>query len=205
MANKQSNSLIIALVIIGAATIGYNTWYKNQLARDTAMPAEVEETTIANSNIGRQRPNFTLKDMIGVPRELNEWDGKIIVLNFWATWCRPCLQEIPMFIDIQEQVRTQNVQFIGIAVDDRMTVETFMERTGIEFNYPVLVGNDDAIPVAVDYGNETGILPYTVIIDADGIIQYYHFGSIERKDIEAELQRIANKMASLPRTVSNVA
>lgn len=193
MGNKHSHVLIIVLVMIGAATIAYNSWYKGQLAQETNTPVEVEETTIANNNIGRQRPDFTLKDMIGVPRELKEWDGKIIVLNFWATWCRPCLQEIPMFTDIQTQTADQNVQFIGIAVDDRVTVETFIERTGINFNYPILVGNDDAIPVAVDFGNETGILPYTVIIDADGIIRYYHFGSIERKEIEAELRRIANK------------
>jgi len=196
MGNRQSNVLILALVILGSSVLGYNMWYKKQLALDTNNPVVLnEETLIAKPQIGNHRPDFTLKDMIGLPRSLNEWDNKIIVLNFWATWCRPCLQEIPMFTDIQRQTSDKNIQFIGIAVDDRATVETFLERTGMDINYPILVGNDDAIPVAVEYGNETGVLPYTVIIDAQGIIRYYHFGSIDRVELETELRRITNKTA----------
>jgi peroxiredoxin len=194
MKNKQGVWLIAVLIAIGGAALGYNTWYKQQLARDTRVTA-AEETLAAAPQIGRHRPDFTLKDMIGVPRELNEWNGKIIVLNFWATWCRPCLKEIPMFTNVQGTVARQNVQFIGIAVDDRAAVETFMERTGTRINYPVLIGNDDAIPVAVEYGNETGILPYTVFIDADGTVKSTHFGAITREELEAKLQELINKTA----------
>ena len=189
---KQSNLIIVAIIIIGAAALGYNAWYKQQLRQDPATVPESgdEQTLFSASLIGKQRPEFTLKDMIGVPRHLQEWDGRIIVLNFWATWCRPCLQEIPMLIDIQRQAGENTVRFIGIAVDDRATVETFLDRTGIKFNYPVLIGNDDAIPIAVDYGNDTGILPYTVIIDAAGRISYFHFGTVDRERLEAELARL---------------
>jgi peroxiredoxin len=194
MNNKHGHWLILALVVIGGAALGYNTWYKKQLARDT-HDMTAEQTLATAPQIGRQRPDFTLKDMIGVPRELDEWNGKIIVLNFWATWCRPCLDEIPMMIKVQHRLAERNVQFIGIAVDDRLTVETFLERTGIKINYPLLIGNDDAIPVAVEYGNETGILPYTVIIDSDGTLRYTHFGLIKREELESKLRELINKTA----------
>jgi len=95
-----------------------------------------------------------------------------------------------MFTDVQREFSNKNVQFIGIAVDDRATVETFLERTGIKINYPLLIGDDDAIPVAVDYGNDTGILPYTVIIDPLGRISFHHYGAINRDQLEAELNKI---------------
>ena len=100
-----------------------------------------------------------------------------------------------MFADVQQKFAGQGVQFIGIAVDDRATVETFLERTGIKIDYPLLIGDDDAIPVAVDYGNETGILPYTVIIDAKGHIASHHFGAIERDQLEQELMALSKKRA----------
>jgi len=191
--NKQSNWIILVLVILGAGVLGYNTWYKQQLQQDTVAAGSIpEDTTLAISGPqkGQKRPDFTLKDMIGLPHALNEWNGHIIVLNFWATWCRPCLQEIPMFTAVQQELGEKGVQFIGIAIDDRATVETFMDRTGIEINYPILIGDDDAIPVAVSYGNDTGILPFTVIIDTEDRIVFHHYGAIDRDQLEAELNRV---------------
>ena len=191
--NKHSNWIILALFILGATTLGYNSWYKQQIQKETSISSEGgashSDKQLSGAISGQHRPDFTLKDMIGLPRSLSEWDGKIIVLNFWATWCRPCLQEIPMFVDVQRNLQKDGVQFLGIAVDDRATVETFLERTGIEINYPILIGDDDAIPVAVDYGNDTGILPYTIIVDGRGRIRFHHYGAINRNLLEAELNK----------------
>ena len=93
-----------------------------------------------------------------------------------------------MFTELQQQLHIANVQFIGVAIDDRVAVETFFKRSGIDINYPILIGDDDAMSIAASYGNATGILPYTVIINPEGIIEYIHFGEVARAELLVELQ-----------------
>lgn len=185
--NRQASLIIGCLIIIGTLAGVANHYYKQQRQPDAAAVAESVTVTPA-SLIGQYRPDFTLPDDIGVPYTIDQWQGKSIVLNFWATWCRPCLQEIPMFTELQQQLHIANVQFIGVAIDDRVAVETFFKRSGIDINYPILIGDDDAMSIAASYGNATGILPYTVIINPEGIIEYIHFGEVARAELLVELQ-----------------
>ncbi len=106
-----------------------------------------------------------------------EWDGKLLVVNFWATWCPPCLHEIPMFIALQERYGDQGLQLIGIAIDDGDKVAVFVEEIGL--NYPALHGQLDAIEVMAAYGNKSGGLPYTVIISRSGQIVARHPGVLD--------------------------
>ena len=125
-------------------------------------------------------PNFTLPDLDGVKHNIHEWDGKVIVLNFWATWCPPCRKETPMFVELQEQYGARGLQFIGIAIDAKQPVQDFVDTFGV--NYPTLIGADDAIKVSAAYGNRLGGLPFTVVIDRKGVIQYVKQGEFKRKD-----------------------
>ena len=113
---------------------------------------------------------------------LAQWKGKVMVVNFWATWCPPCLVEIPEFIQLQKQYGTQGVQFIGIAIDQKSKVQTYAKQVGM--NYPVLLGDLAGIDLARRTGNPQGGLPYTVIVDRNGNIAATQLGTISHEKLE---------------------
>jgi peroxiredoxin len=135
--------------------------------------------------LGQPRPGFQLKDTQGKLRDISEWDGKILVINFWATWCPPCVREMPMFVEMQDTHAGQDLQFVGVAIDDQAKVRDFMDTMGV--NYPMLIGSSDAIAIAKQYGNRFGALPYTVIVDRQGVIRYTQRGELLREVLEQQL------------------
>ena len=128
--------------------------------------------------LNQPRPAFTLPDLDGTPRSVSEWDGKLLVINFWASWCEPCLREMPAFTQLQQHYRDQGVQFIGVALDDVRDVNAFLSGLEPRINYPILLGNGNTFETPMAYGNQYGILPHTVIVDKTGKIAYSHFGSL---------------------------
>jgi thiol-disulfide isomerase/thioredoxin len=124
-----------------------------------------------------------LPDLNGVSSPLRDWQGRVIVLNFWATWCPPCREEIPEFIVLQERYRSKGLQIVGVAVDNADAVRHFSDSVGI--NYPVLLGQIEAARAMRDYGNLTGSLPYTVVIDPSGRVIARKLGAYRYADLEA--------------------
>lgn len=114
---------------------------------------------------------------------LAQWKGKVIVLNFWATWCPPCIEEIPEFIKIQKQYADQGVQFIGVAIDQKSKVEAFVRQTGV--NYPILLGDLAGIDLARRIGNARGGLPYSVIVDRNGKVVTTQLGTLSHDKLIA--------------------
>ncbi len=154
-------------VVFAAAGIFSELSDKKQQAQD---PAAVKGI------VSQPRPEFTLPDLTGAPHAIKEWDGKVIAINFWATWCPPCKREIPSFNALQAEMGAAGLQFVGIAIDDHKSVVEYTQDTTI--SYPVLVSEDDGIAVAQQYGNTTGILPYTVIIDRQGRVAFARYGEL---------------------------
>jgi peroxiredoxin len=136
----------------------------------------------AQSMVKRPAPEFNLTDVAGTKRNSHEWDGKVLILNFWATWCPPCRSETPMFVELQEKYAATGLQFVGVAIDEMDKVKDFMDTYGI--NYPMLIGDNDAIDIAKQYGNRFGALPYTVVIDRHGMIQFVQRGGMTREMAE---------------------
>ena len=132
--------------------------------------------------VGLQRPEFSLPDLDGQLRSISEWDGKVIALNFWATWCPPCLKEIPEFVLLQARYQADGLQFIGIALQKPEEVRHFVAEN--RMNYPVLAGELEVIKLAEAYGNHIGALPYTVIIDRNGRVAYVKPGALSTEEAE---------------------
>ena len=177
---------VVAAVLFVGGLIG-GRYLSGQLAQMPDPLLEADDHARA-SETNHRRPNFSLADLNGEVRHVSEWDGKVVVVNFWATWCAPCRKEIPFFNSLQARYADKGLQFVGIAVDDLRAVKRFMEVIPIE--YPVLVGDDDAIPIAKAYGNKEGVLPFTVFIDRNGNIASIAKGGLTEEVTEQTLLKL---------------
>ena len=130
--------------------------------------------------------HWSFNDLEGRERHMSEWAGKLLVVNFWATWCPPCRKEIPTFIALQERYAADGVQFVGIALDRVDAVSQYATEHGM--NYPVLVGEAAVADYMRALGNTIGALPFSVLIGRDGAILATHQGEWHEPDVEAALR-----------------
>lgn len=179
--------LFIAAALFLGGLVG-GRYIAGQLAQTPDPLLGEGEAAQTDSRTAERRPDFRLADLEGEMRHVKEWDGKVLVVNFWATWCAPCRKEIPFFNTLQARYGDKGLQFIGIAVDDARAVKRFMEI--IPIDYPVLVGDDDAIPIAKAYGNREGILPFTVFVRRDGTIASIAKGGLTEDITEQTLLKL---------------
>jgi len=115
-------------------------------------------------------------------RNIDEWNGQVVLVNFWATWCPPCKKEMPAFIQLQEQYAKQGFQVIGIALDNEDSVRDFADAMGVK--YPLLPADHAGLKLSRDYGNDIGALPYSVFVGRDGIITQTHIGELSKDQVE---------------------
>ena len=129
-----------------------------------------------------------LPDTAGREQSIGQWKGKVLVVNFWATWCVPCREEMPEFVKMQKDEGERGLQFVGIAVDDPSKVRDFAAEIGL--NYPALIGGYGAIELSKSLGNRLGALPYTLIIDRAGRISRAHLGPIKPAELRAIISQL---------------
>lgn len=130
----------------------------------------------------------TLEDLEGRAQPLAQWRGKVMVVNFWATWCPPCLEEIPVFVALQRRYADRGVQFVGLAIDDKAKVTEFARR--LEINYPALIAEKEGLTLARNAGNRLGGLPFTVIIDRHGRTARVELGVLNEQRLAPMLDEL---------------
>jgi len=122
--------------------------------------------------------------------EITESKG-IVIVNFWATWCPPCREEMPAFSRLQERYAAQGVQFVGIALDSVENVRTYHALSPV--SYPLLIGGPEGGALARDLGNKSLSLPYTVVINPQGEVRLMQMGALAESDLERILARTADR------------
>ncbi len=165
--------VVLALAVVSTA---YFVWSH---ASTPASPG----SAMSNAGSGKA-PTFTLPDIDNKQVSLSDFKGKVVVLDFWATWCPPCRKEIPDFINLQKEYGSKGVQFVGIGLDDAGKLRAFAQQ--YQMNYPVLVGTQD---IAMKYGGIQGI-PTTFIIDRSGTVVSKFEGYRPRQVFEDEIKKL---------------
>jgi thiol-disulfide isomerase/thioredoxin len=157
---------LFALVALAAAAggAGYHLWF----ARDGAAAEQLYAAR--------------LPDLNGGPQSLAQWRGQVLVVNFWATWCAPCREEIPGFVRLQERHGARGLQLVGIAVDQPAKVSDFAREFRI--NYPLLIGGGESLELLRNTGNRQAVLPYTVVIDRAGKVVAREPGGLKESRLE---------------------
>jgi peroxiredoxin len=182
---------IVALTVVASTTIFFSC------SRSHA-PLGCSAKNSANL---KTAPDFTLKDANGATVKLSDYHCKVVILNFWATWCGPCKVEIPWFMEFEQQYKNKGFAVLGVAMDDdgwNVVKPYIAER---KMNYRVVLGNDS---VATAYGGVDS-LPTTFVINQDGKIVTSHIGLVNKDEYQKEIQTLLDNASatnlSLPRAL----
>jgi thiol-disulfide isomerase/thioredoxin len=130
----------------------------------------------------------SFSDLGGKPQTLTQWRGEVLVVNFWATWCAPCREEIPALMKVQRQYASKSVKIVGIAIDNVDKVREYAEQMHID--YSLLIGGMETLNLAKDLGNRAGVLPFSVVLDRTGNVVHAHAGKMTEASLGAILDSL---------------
>ena len=181
----------------GLATLATVAWLGYRLVEQSRSPAAgIPRGLISSQQLPPEQGQavadaimaLTLPDLEGRPQAIAQWRGKILVVNYWASWCKPCVEEMPAFSRLQGRYAAQGVQFVGIGIDEVDNMRAFVKMTPV--SYPLLVGGKNASETP---GLQVKALPYTVIIGRDGRFASSRLGRLDEATLEPMLKELIGK------------
>lgn len=170
---KKLPSILWAFTLIALLSFTIRYFYNSTSDNDTA----ISSTPFFKSH---------MVDIHTKPQPLSQYQGKVIVVNFWATWCPPCRDEMPELAELHQAYQGKNVVVLGIAIDELDLVQEYLQTSPV--SYPIVVADYAGMNLSEQLGNEHGILPYTVIIDSHGKVIKTFLGRISKPMLEPVLQ-----------------
>ncbi len=176
--NTLMQKIVLGAVALGFAAAGF--WLANRPGNEPAGTASSAPQNPVDALFAAQ-----LADKSGQMQALAQWRGKPLIVNFWASWCPPCVREMPELMALASELAPKGIQTIGIGVDSAANISEFAAKHQI--TYPLLEAGVHGTELSHRLGNETGGLPFTVLIDKDGKIKKTYLGTLEFKQLRADI------------------
>lgn len=177
-APRHAPLIVLLIVAAGAAGFGVFRWMDRGAPAPQAQDAQAMPPA-SKPMTADEALNLKMDSLDGAgSHKLADWKGKAVLLNFWATWCQPCRQEIPLLVKLQAQYAAQGLQVVGIATDEtnEKDVQAFLKKMVV--NYPMLMGTDDVGNLVGAFGGTLIGLPYTLVLDKTGKVLTIHAGEL---------------------------
>lgn len=184
----NARSWLPLVLALAAGATGYFTYQLFFADRDAGFARSRAVDLSGEPIVGQRRPDYTLGTAEGSRVSASDFDGRVVLVNFWATWCTPCREEMPMLMDLRRRHFEQGLEVVGIALDDVQRARDFAAELGIE--YPILVGSTDVMATMRLYGNDSGVLPYSVLVDRDGIVRWTLLGALDAPKLRREIEAL---------------
>ncbi len=173
-----------ALLGVAVATLGFLIGLGLAVWNRSPVPASAQWPS-ASPVIGAERPEFEHASLDGRLVRADDFDGQLLLVNFWATWCAPCLREMPV-LQAAHEAHDGRLAVVGIALDEPGVVRDFVERLWI--SYPILIGTSDVMNTSSRWGNAAGLLPYTVLVGPDRTFIWQHHGELSADELDRRLR-----------------
>jgi thiol-disulfide isomerase/thioredoxin len=183
--------IVASLAVAVLATVGgYYTSHHYSSTSHLAVGGDATEAAVTTSKAGAvdELWKAQLQNAAGTAQSIAAFKGKPIVLNFWASWCGPCVKEMPSLAVLQREYANKGITFIGVGVDSEKNVNEFLQK--IPVGYPIYIAGFGGADLARSFGNNAGALPYTVVIDAKGEIRSTKLGEVDQKELKATLDAL---------------
>ena len=172
---NRTNALIVVIALVGAM-LGF-------LAGGALRHAPDYDVHGASLKDGDAAPPFARADLDGAAHSLSDWRGKVVLLNFWASWCGPCREEMPLLDRTQKRYADKGLQVIGVAADDAASTKAFLAKTHVD--YPILIDDPaKGADLSAVYGNDRSVLPYTALIGRDGHVLALRMGKFSEASLD---------------------